>query len=213
MKSETIVIVGSFIFGAIGGAVGAYLATKDKYYEKGYRDCNNELREHYMKKAEAAENWEKIKNGKNPFTKKSQGENPTKTYQNEKEALNKYITKVSNSGYVPANAPLRPGDGPSESSFKAIEVIPFEEVGKEEEYDKLSYVYHAGNDILEDEVGEIVDDREGTVGANFVKHFGEFEDDECVYVVNHNLGMYFSIELDTGKYPIDSGRPMRIEVS
>ena len=76
-------------------------------------------------------------------------------------------------------------------------VIPPEEYD-ENGYETMSFRYYADG-ILVDETGTIVDDLDGTVGADFATHFGEYEDDS-VFVRNDEMKVDFEILRDEGCY-------------
>ena len=61
-------------------------------------------------------------------------------------------------------------------------VIPPEEFGEMEGYVQSSLTYYADR-VLTDEDDNVIDDVDGIVGADFYKHFGEYEEDS-VFVRN-----------------------------
>ena len=64
-------------------------------------------------------------------------------------------------------------------------VISPEELGDVDEFDTTTLYYYADG-VLADLEDEIVEDVDGTVGADFASHFGEYEDDSvCVRNENH----------------------------
>ncbi len=80
-------------------------------------------------------------------------------------------------------------------------VIPPEEYD-ENGYETMSFRYYADG-ILVDETGTIVEDLDGTVGADFATHFGEYEDDS-VFVRNDEMKVDFEILRDEGCYSENS---------
>lgn len=77
-------------------------------------------------------------------------------------------------------------------------VITPEEFGEIEEYDTISLTYFADG-VLTDDMNEPIEDVEGTVGYNFEKHFGEYEDDS-VFIRNHRLKADYEILADERKF-------------
>lgn len=207
MKTEAII----FACGTVLGAIGGFMAAKSKY-ESEAKEKEKDLREHYEEKLKKLK-WENIKNDAKGDSKKSPDEDAEKPkYSADKGSINKYYSAIHKSGYVSPNVPIR-NTKPSEDTAKEqprIEIIPPNELGLEDDFEEISLVYYAGNDILEDDYGEIVDNREDVVGEDFVKHFGEFEKG-TVIVINRAHEAYYVIELDEGKYNIES-RPTRIKV-
>lgn len=77
-------------------------------------------------------------------------------------------------------------------------VIPPEEFGDADGYEKISLSYYADK-ILADEDDETVDDVENTVGLDSLNHFGDYEYDS-VFVRNDRLKCDYEILLDRRRY-------------
>ena len=77
-------------------------------------------------------------------------------------------------------------------------VIPPEEFGEYEDYDKISIKFYSDH-LLVDDNDELIEDVEGTIGFESLNHFGEYEDDS-VYVRNERLTVDYEILLDQRKY-------------
>lgn len=77
-------------------------------------------------------------------------------------------------------------------------VIPPEEFGEMESYVPESLTYYADG-VLADEDDKIIDDVEDVVGADFYKHFGEYEDDS-VFVRNDSKKHDYEILKDFRLY-------------
>lgn len=92
-------------------------------------------------------------------------------------------------------------------SEDAEEVVKMEErpfVISPEEYDDTDYAsesldYYEGDGVLVDSYGDIVEDVDDMVGADFASHFGEYEDD-TVYIQNDAREMVYEICRDFGSY-------------
>lgn len=70
-------------------------------------------------------------------------------------------------------------------------VIKPEEYGEIDEFDTIELTYYA-DEVLTDDLGEPLEDIEGSVGANFADHFGEYEEDS-VYIRNNALKTDYEI--------------------
>lgn len=89
-------------------------------------------------------------------------------------------------------------------------VIPPEEFGEFEDYEKISLTYYADG-VLADDGDEIVDDVEDMVG-DALWHFGEYEDDS-VFVRCDERKCDYEILLDQRNFSdVVSGNPRRVEV-
>ena len=88
-------------------------------------------------------------------------------------------------------------------------VISPEEFGDLPDYEQISLTYFADR-YLTDDMYELVEDVDNTVGLDSLTHFGEYEDDS-VFVRNDRLKCDFEILLDLRKY-VDIKRPHQAEV-
>ena len=77
-------------------------------------------------------------------------------------------------------------------------VIPPEEFGEFDNYEKIGLTYYA-DQVLTDDDDKLVEDIEDTVGFDSLNHFGEYEDDS-VFVRNDRLKCDYEILLDQRKY-------------
>ena len=77
-------------------------------------------------------------------------------------------------------------------------VIAPEDFGENDDYDVVSLIYYADN-VLTDDMNRLVEDVEGTVGSDFAKHFGEYEEDS-VFIRNDDLMTDYEILADCRKY-------------
>lgn len=89
-------------------------------------------------------------------------------------------------------------------------VIPPEEFGENDEYDKIGLKFYADK-VLTDDDDERIADVENTVGLDAVNHFGEYEEDS-VFVRNDRLKTDYEILLDLRSYSDVVGlRPHQME--
>ena len=80
-------------------------------------------------------------------------------------------------------------------------ISPLKFAEEDEDYEVVSLIYHADG-ILVDDMGELIEDVEGTVGLEFPEHFGEYtEDPDTVYVRNERLMIDYEIQRDLDTYP------------
>lgn len=114
----------------------------------------------------------------------------------EKPSVAEYAKKLSKEGYTNySNSETLTDEQPK---FKPPYVIPPEEFGERDDYDKISLSYYADH-ILTDDNDEILEDVEGAIGFESLNHFGEYEDDS-VFVRNERLKVDYEILLDQRKY-------------
>ena len=77
-------------------------------------------------------------------------------------------------------------------------IIPPEQFGEIDEYDRISLIYYEDG-ILTDDLNDPIDDIEDVVGIGFDTHFGEYEDD-TVYVINDKFKTYYEVLRDYSRY-------------
>lgn len=126
----------------------------------------------------------------------------------EKPSVADYAKQLSKEGYTNySNADISKEDTDVKDRVDEVPfVIPPEEFGEIEEYDKISLTYFADGVLTDDEY-EVIEDVERTVGSDAVNHFGEYEDDS-VFVRNHRLKVDYEILLDQREYAeVISERP------
>lgn len=89
--------------------------------------------------------------------------------------------------------------GGSETVSKLPYTISPYEYGEIDEYHQIELTYYEGDDVLEDDEGNIVTDREELVGPSALYTFGEYEED-AVFVRNEHLCTDFQILKDYRSY-------------
>lgn len=89
---------------------------------------------------------------------------------------------------------------PSEKEEFKPRVIPPEEFGTIEEYDKLTFTYFADG-VLADDSNNAMNENDiaESVGKDAINHFGEYEPDS-VHVCNDRLKVYYEILIDHDTY-------------
>ena len=123
----------------------------------------------------------------------------------EKPNILEYAKKLKDVGYV------NYASGGEEKNKLKPYVIPPEEYGVIDEYQKISLTYYSDG-VLADDNDEIVDDVADTVGEDFADHFGEYEEDS-VFIRNDDRSCDFEILRDNRTYEEVSGtKPNQVEI-
>lgn len=181
-----------FIF-AVGAAIGsavAWLYAK-KYYE---RIADEEI--------ESMKEWVNRRVAEHEKVTSDTNVPEEKSMPSMKPDLMEYVKKVTDLGYIDYS---RTHDDPKEDAKEEVEedvdddiyVIKPNEFG-ECDYDEVSLTYYADG-ILTDEQDEPIEDLRGTVGEDYMTHFGEFENDS-VFIRNERLQIDFEILADQRNY-------------
>lgn len=139
---------------------------------------------------------EEIDSVKAVFSKKKDSNNTPKpdesdTNKAEVEECEKLITRNSYTKY--SNVKSR-----EEKAVDGPYVIPPDEYSEFDDYEAISLTYYSDG-FLADDMDELVEDVEGTIGLQSLEHFGEYEDD-TVFVRNDALKCDYEICLDTRRY-------------
>lgn len=158
----------------------------------GYTVTKKALEEHYAQLAQ-----EEIDSVKERFRQLSKEAKPDETKTEDEpqkpteEERREYVHYAKNLGYTQEEEP---------APLMEPRVISPDEFGELREYDKISLTYYSDK-VLTDENGKPMsaDDIERTIGADSLKHFGEYEDDS-VFVRNDQLKVDYEILLDENRY-------------
>lgn len=176
-----------FIFtaGLLVGSAVTYIATRN-IFQKRLDDEVEEVREAYRQMKHGSEKVEETVE-KEPTKEEIEKvkdlinyEKITSNYQGNKVNYSDVCARDKSKPYI-----IRPDE--------------FDEM---EDYDTISFMYYKENDILADENDDVVEDVEDTVGLDFSKHFGEFEDDS-VYIRNDKYKIDYEILLSERNYEED----------
>lgn len=137
---------------------------------------------------------EEINSVKEVFSKKStkNAEEEPKNTLNDKPSLEEYAKILNENGYGKA---VEKGDT---EDIEEPELISPEEFG-EIDYETKSYTYYHVDKVLADELDDVVEDVNGTVGPEALGSFGEYVDD-AVYVRNNQKRIDYEILLDNRSY-------------
>lgn len=180
--NKTISNILIFVAGAAIGSVAACMLTKERY-----------------KRYYAAIADEEIESVKSVYSKKAKDEEEAEKAE---EIVRKLEYREIASNYTP-NQDEKGGAVVIEDDEPYV--ISPNEFGNGS-YETVYLTYYADR-ILADDVDDIIDDIEGTVGSKSLLRFGEYED-EIVHVRNDIIDTEYEITLDTRNYwgdirPID----------
>lgn len=184
MKTESGILLG-FLCGGVVGAGSVYIFLRKKY-QKQAQDEIEAVRDYYRNKPSGV-----VLREVGPIQKLTQNqmdqaiENLGALSEDRlQEILSKYNPTEAVTQFDPeAGAPF---------------VISPEEFGEIEEYAKISLTYFEDG-VLTDDGCDPIDEIDETVGADFMTHFGEYEDDS-VFVRNPVRKCDYEILLDRRRY-------------
>lgn len=181
----------NFMMFIVGAAVGSIVTWRyiDKKYEQIAQEEVDSVKEVFAKRERnSAESNDVIR--EKAFNAK------------DKPDIVKYAAKLREQGYT------NYADVESETNKEEVDeesmdistpyVIPPEEFGEFDDYEKIGLTYYA-DQVLTDDDDELVEDIENTVGFDSLNHFGEYEDDS-VFVRNDRWKLDYEILLDQRKY-------------
>jgi hypothetical protein len=198
----------AFVLGAATGALVAnkYLKTK---YEKIADEEIASVKAVYWTKTnpEAAAYAKKdVEYTEEVYKQHQQAAKSAAEQAKEKPDIVKYAEKLHKEGYTNYSATAKPDTPDLGEPY----VIPPEDFGEFDDYEKISLIYWA-DQVLTDDNNEVVEDLEGSVGIDSLTTFGEYEDDS-VFVRNSRLRCDYEILLDQRNFEdvIHAG-PNRLE--
>ena len=181
MNSKVSFILGTIIGAGIGVA-GTYSYFKDKYEKLAEKDFNSRRVFDEDKKDESEE----------PVAEKTADSRTV-----DKPSIAEYVARLQKEGYV-NYSDMQDKKQKQEIGVDKPYVIQPSDFGEFDDYEKISLTYTADG-VLLDDMNEIVDDIEETVGEDSLEHFGEYEDDS-VYVRNDAKKCDYEILLDQRNY-------------
>lgn len=181
----------TFTVGAAVGAVASWYFAKKKYEIIAQEEIDS-VKEVFAKKVAA------ISGDEDDISEKEDEDPKPKNSDND---IMKYASQLNDEGYTNYSN--------MEMSFPDVEtkkpigverpyVIAPDEFGEIDEYETISLTYYA-DDVLTDDMDELVEDVDETIGADSLNHFGEYEDDS-VFVRNDRLKADYEILLDERNY-------------
>lgn len=190
-KASTIIAFG---LGVAIGSIGAWYALKKKFEARSDEEiasAKEALTAKYAPKKEEPVNTVDTRAEKAAAMAK------------EKPSVSEYAKMLSEEGYTNYSNSDVPMEEKNEErkvkrEYRDPYVIPPEQFGEIEEYDRISLTYYADH-ILADDDDEMIENVEDVVGFGSLNHFGEYEDDS-VYVRNERLKVDYEILLDLRTY-------------
>ncbi len=193
--NSRIVFIAGMIIGVGFGAAGTYSYFKDKYEKLAEEDFNSRRVFDEDKKNKSEES----------VTEKTADSRTV-----DKPSITEYVERLQREGYVDYND-IQDTKQKQEVVADGPYVIQPSDFGELDDYEKISLTYTADG-VLLDDINEIVDDIEETVGEDSLEHFGEYEDDS-VYVRNDAKKCDYEILLDQRTYQeIFETQPHRTEM-
>ena len=194
MNSKVAFIIGSVVGVGIGVA-GTYSYFKDKYEKLAEEDFNSRRVFDEDKKEESVE----------PIVEKTADSRTV-----DKPSIAECAAILQREGYV-NYSDMQNKKQKQEIAVDRPYVIQPSDFGEFDDYEKISLTYTADG-VLLDDMNEIVDDIEETVGEDSLEHFGEYEDDS-IYVRNDAKKCDYEILLDQRNYQeIFETHPHRTEM-
>lgn len=173
-----------FTTGAAIGSVVTWKLVKTKYEQIANEEIES-VREYYANK------------DKEKLTDEAYGEDDEETdtaERNETEtAMKEYRKIVAGAGY--SENVEEDKDMVDDRPY----VISPEDADDRDDYELEQLDYYEGDETLVDSFGDVVEDIDGTVGADFASHFGEYEQD-TVYVANDETKTVYEICRDYRSY-------------
>ena len=198
----------AFVLGAATGALVAnkYLKTK---YEKIADEEIASVKAVYWTKTnpEAAAYAKKdVEYTEEVYKQHQQAAKSAAEQAKEKPDIVKYAEKLHKEGYTNYSTTAKP----TAPDLGEPYVIPPEDFGEFDDYEKISLIYWA-DQVLTDDNNEVVEDLEGSVGIDSLTAFGEYEDDS-VFVRNSRLRCDYEILLDQRNFEdVIHASPKRLE--
>ena len=171
-----------FITGAATGSAVTWKLLKTKYERLAQEEIDS-VKEVFSRRVE-------------PKTESEPDhETPSEVTDERKASVASYTQLTEKLGYTDYNN-IDGNDEVDEEPTSSVTpyVISSDDYGWAEGYDNINLTYYADGILANDE-DEVYDDLEGTVGADFHKHFGEYEPD-AVHVRNDVLKIEYEILRD-----------------
>lgn len=171
-----------FFAGGLIGSIGTWILIKTKY-EQTIEDKNEEiifLRNRYS----CTKNGDDINKGDQKEIEKP-----------DDISVQKIRDKVQELGYI--NDQIMNERDDTKNMNRPYPIKP--EETWEQDYPTITLTFYEKDNVLADEKDKIIKNIDELVGADFASHFGEYEDD-CVYIRNDELEVYYEILKDNGSY-------------
>lgn len=176
----------AFVAGAALGSLATWIFVKDKYEQRAQEEIDS-----------VKERWSKKKQNTD---KKLDDEQDNQVDEKEVE---EYENVIESSGYSKYSDISNKKNLRKAVAYKELErpyIIKPEEFGNLDNYELISLTHYSDGVLADDGDEKMADDEiDEVVGADYAKHFGEYEDDS-VFVRNDKLKCDYEILLDNRKY-------------
>lgn len=178
-----------FIAGAAIGSVVTWKILENKFEQKVKEEIEL-TKEYYSKKDEntATEDESELKNAPDEYYEEKK---PT----GEKQIYENMVGKLNYTNYSNTSSKERVKE---DDDVEKPYVIPPEEFGDFDDYEQEELTYYTDG-IVADDFGNIVEDIDDTIGADFADHYGEYEEDS-VYIRNDSKMTEYAVLRDYRKY-------------
>lgn len=201
--TKTVFGIFMFVAGASVGIAATYKFFKDKYDRKSKEDIE-EIREYYASKSAkktdiSSESLEEIKD--------LEAEEKIEAYKKMVKDTCCYATSdddievdVKDTKNTECEQPVKFSE--DENNTVLIKPEEFGEIQDEtgEAYDRMSLVYYEDGVVTYWEDGRTVDDVESLLGTEFKDHFGDYGEEDAVYVRNNRNQTDYEVIRDGDKY-------------
>lgn len=193
----------AFATGAIAGSVVTWCFVKKKYERIAQEEIDS-VKEVFARKEFDSGVKEMTKTGEEVVKGLNDGIRQAAEQAKEKPDLVQYAAMVQKYGGTVGEEK----EVPMKEKFPYV--IPPEEFGEFDDYERISLTYYA-NGVLADDNNEVVDDVEDIVG-DALDHFGEYEDDS-VFVRCDERKCDYEILMDQRTFSeVAENNPHQVEV-
>lgn len=176
-----------FSAGAAVGSVVTWKLVKTKYEQLAQKEIES-VREAF----EANETRE--------AAKEESSEDLEEPDESEEEAeLKQYRATLVGAGYLAEHNELLNEKEVYDNMDRPYVISPDDYGDPDVGYDTESLDYYEGDGVLTDSFGEVIEDVDGLVGADFATHFGKFEKDS-VFIRNDDMEVDYEILRDYRSY-------------
>lgn len=189
--NETIGKAFIFTAGVILGSAVTWKLTKTKYEQLAQEEIDS------VKKMVARKTEEKAEELIEEKEREAEKKGMDKVIEAASELRQKEHTDYA-ACYASEHKTAEDTEEGGEDTMDKPYVIPPEEFGDIEEYDKVELTFYSDK-ILADDMNELVENVEETIGFESLNHFGEYEDDS-VFVRNDKTKCDYEILLDERTY-------------
>ena len=204
---NSLINVAIFTAGAVIGSAVTWKLLKIKY-EKIAQEEIDSVKETFFKKEIIKEETD---DEEEEVVDKEEEPVETPATKYEKPNLFEYASKLEENGYINYSTITKKDEDEKEAppveevDYDKPYIIEDDEFGDYDDYETTYLTYFAGDKILADNYGEIVDDIDDIIGYNVIEEFDKYNAD-VIYVRNDRLTSDYEVVLEEGKYRDVYGR-------